>query len=178
MTDRPRADARRNHDLIVSVAAEAFAEHGTDASLREIARRAGLGIGTLYRHFPTRDALLEALLRQNFDRLRGLAETSTGAPREALVRWLGEVARGSTTYRGLSEQVMAALVDESSELHASCVAMRAAGAVLLDRAQRDGSVAADVTAVEVLSLAAGVAWVSERSPIEVDRLLSLALRGI
>ncbi|WP_309111514.1 helix-turn-helix domain-containing protein [Saccharothrix sp.] len=174
-----RADARRNHDLIVSVAAEAFAEHGVDTSLRDIARRAGVGIGTLYRHFPTREALVEALLRQRFDRLRARAEElADQPPAEALARWLTDVATGSATYRGLPESVLAALRDETSELHGSCVAMRAAGAELLARAQEEGLVAAGVTPEEVLALAAGLAWAGDRSGIAVERLLALALDGL
>ncbi len=177
--DRPRADARRNHDLIVSVAAEAFAEHGIDASLRDIARRAGIGIGTLYRHFPTREALLEALLRQRFDVLRDKAEALADTPpAEALPTWLTEFATRSTTYRGLPESVLDALRDESSDLHASCAAMRAAATRLLTRAQEADVVAGDVTAEELLILAAGVAWGSERSAIPVERLLDLALNGL
>src|SRR5688572_25840113 len=76
----PRADARRNRDLLLAEARKAFAEHGTDASLRDIARRAGVGIGTLYRHYPTRDALLEAVLRDGFDALRQAADELSTAP--------------------------------------------------------------------------------------------------
>src|SRR6184192_3929854 len=81
-----RADARRNYERLVAAAADAFAAHGTEASLEDIARRAGVGIGTLYRHFPTREALLEALLRSRFEEMqRRAAELSaSAAPGEAL----------------------------------------------------------------------------------------------
>ncbi|RKT53883.1 TetR/AcrR family transcriptional regulator [Saccharothrix australiensis] len=179
MPERPRADARRNHDLLVTVAAEAFAEQGADASLRDIARRAGVGIGTLYRHFPTREALLAALLDHRFALLRTSAEALLAAePAEALRHWLTELAHGSATYRGLPESVLAALRDEGSGLHASCAAMRAAAARLLARAQEAGAVAPTVTPEELLTLAVGAAWGSERSAIPVERLLSLAIDGL
>jgi AcrR family transcriptional regulator len=178
-----RADARRNYDLLLAVAREAFAEHGTDASLRDVARRAGVGIGTLYRHFPTREALLEALLRNGFDVLRQRAEALADAPSpdQALLTWLSELATGSTTYRGLPESVMVALRDEGSQLHTACAAMRSAGARLLERAQRSGTVRADVSVNELLALAAGVAWASEQStgqPDLVRRLLSMTMYGL
>ncbi|MET7396722.1 helix-turn-helix domain-containing protein [Dactylosporangium sp. NPDC005572] len=178
-----RADARRNYDLLLAEARAAFAEHGTDASLRDVARRAGVGIGTLYRHFPTREALLEALMRSNFDGLREHAESLLTADdtAAALQEWLGRLAAGSMAYRGLPESVLAALRDEQSQLHESCVAMREAGARLLHRAQAAGRIRAEVTADELLALVSGLAWASEqaRHPAEMlDRLLTTAMRGL
>ncbi|CCH29714.1 hypothetical protein BN6_23980 [Saccharothrix espanaensis DSM 44229] len=145
-------------------------------TLREIARRAG--IGTLYRHFPTREALLEALLRQRFELLRDQAEALAAAPpADALREWLTEFVTRSTTYRGLPESVPAALRDEGSDLHTACAAMRAAAGLLV-RAQAAGAVAADVTAKEVQILASGLAWGSERTTIPVDRLLDLTVHGL
>lgn len=179
--EQRRVDARRNYDQLLTVARQAFAEQGTDASLRDIARRAGVGIGTLYRHFPTREALLEALLSNAFDELRTRAEHLATAepPRAALLTWLGEVATGSTTYRGLPASVLAALHDETSPLHESCAAMRAAGAELLRQAQHAGEVREDVTMDELLALAAGIAWAGEQAPGQglTERLLSLASNG-
>jgi AcrR family transcriptional regulator len=182
MTDRLRADARRNYDLLLAAASSAFAEHGTDASLRDIARQAGVGIGTLYRHFATREALLEALLRDQFDNLREKAESllAERSPSAALLAWLHALAGSSATYRGVPESVMGALNDEESELHASCVAMRAAGGHLLARAQQAGEARQDVTANELLAVTAGVAWASQQSstqPAMVDRLLLIAMHG-
>ncbi|MFE7166695.1 TetR/AcrR family transcriptional regulator [Streptomyces sp. NPDC057616] len=178
-----RANARKNRELLLAAAREAVAEHGTDASLRDIARRAGVGIGTLYRHFPTREALLEALLDANFDALRTRAESlvSSPAPGEALLTWLAELAAGSATYQGLPESIMNALADEESGLHASCAEMRSAGGRLLERAQETGSVRPDVTVTEVISLVLGLAWAAERSVEPSDlvaRLLSTAMYGL
>jgi AcrR family transcriptional regulator len=182
MAEAVRADARRNYEILLSVAREAFAEHGTDASLREVARRAGVGIGTLYRHFPTREALLEAMFRSGFDDQRRRAEEllASASPREALLTWLSEFAVNSTVFRGLPESVMAALGDERSELHSSCQAMRAAAGRLLERAQRSGGARADVTVNDLLALTAGVAWASQHTSANegtVERLLSLAMNG-
>ncbi|MEU4804873.1 TetR/AcrR family transcriptional regulator [Actinosynnema sp. NPDC023587] len=102
------------------------------------------GIGTLYWHFPTREALLEALLRQRFDLLRAKAEALAGAPpAAALTEWLTEFVARSTTYRGLPESVSAALRDEGSELHTACAAMRGAATGLPHRAQECSSVPAE-----------------------------------
>ncbi|MEV0649019.1 helix-turn-helix domain-containing protein [Phytomonospora sp. NPDC050363] len=177
-----RSDARRNHQVLLDAAREAFAEHGTDASLRDVARRAGVGIGTLYRHFPAREALLEALLRDDFDRLAERAGELAGTdPLDALLTWLREVAVEQRTIRGLPESVMEALRDGASQLHASCQAMRDAGGVLLARAQEAGAVRADLTANELLALVAGLVWASEYAPdsgARLDRLLRVAMEGV
>lgn len=181
--EQPRAHARRNYELLLTQARAAFAEHGTEASLRDVARQAGVGIGTLYRHFPTREALLEALLRSNFDELREEADEllTAAEARDALLFWLTRLATGSTAYRGLPESVMTALRDEGSQLHSSCVAMREAGGRLLSRAQAAGEVRGDLTAGELLALAAGVAWTSEQSGGSAElirRLLSYTMEGL
>jgi AcrR family transcriptional regulator len=182
---RRRADARRNYEHLLSVAATCFAENGTAASLRDVARRADVGIGTLYRHFPTREALLEALLNQRFESLRRradeLAAAAAAPPAEALRTWLGEFAVGSAAYKGLPEEMMGALNDTGSRLHASCAAMRAAGARLLASAQEAGTVRTDITAGELFALAAGLAWAGEHtpdSPAFIDKLLSITIAGL
>ncbi|HWN31322.1 MAG TPA: TetR/AcrR family transcriptional regulator [Pseudonocardia sp.] len=185
MTVAPRADSQRNRELLLGAAREAFAVHGTEASLRDVARRAGVGIGTLYRHFPTREALVEALLDCNFDDLRERAERlltePSPEPHEALLTWLGELAAEARTYHGLPESILAALDDERSELHVSCAAMQAAGARLLRRAQDTGQVRADVSVYEVISLALGLAWAAQQPGGSSDlmcRLLSTAMVGL
>jgi AcrR family transcriptional regulator len=178
-----RADAQRNYERILAAARAAIAEEGTDASLRDVARRSGVGIGTLYRHFPTRDALIEALLRQSFNALRATGEDllATGQPEAALVAWLREFADSTTAYRGLPAAVMAALGDEGSELHAACQAMQTAGARLLARAQQAGVVRPEVTAMDLFAFAAAIGWASEQAPDQPDlanRLTSLMLTGM
>ena len=175
-----RADARRNYERLLQEAETAFRERGTDASLEDIARSAGVGIGTLYRHFPTRDALLEALLHDRFVALGDLSIRLLDAaePRAALITWLGEFARSSNRYEGLPASVVATLNNSASQLYASCHAMSDAGARLLARAQEAGQVRADLTAQELLLLVASLSWANEHTPNNIDRFLSLLVEGI
>jgi AcrR family transcriptional regulator len=182
MSEVTRTDARHNRAQLLAVAREAFAEHGTETSLRDVARRAGVGIGTLYRHFPNRQSLIEAVLGHGFDRLRehGITLADEPDPRAALLTWLRAFIEGSARYRGLPESVLGALRDEDSALHASCFGVRDAGRTLLTAAQRAGTVRSDLTIEELLSLATGVAWAGEQSPdtARTGRLLDIVISGI
>jgi AcrR family transcriptional regulator len=180
-----RADARRNHDRLLGEARAAFAAHGTDASLEEVARRAGVGIGTLYRHFPTRYALMGAVFQDAVDELleraQELAEAT--APCEALVGWLRAIITHASEYRGLARALMAESdTDSASSAMASCsIPMREAGAVLLARAQQSGAVRPDVPIRDLMQLTNAIALAAEQSPGDpelADRLLSLAVRGL
>ncbi|AXB44504.1 TetR/AcrR family transcriptional regulator [Amycolatopsis albispora] len=178
-----RADARRNYDRLLAEAATAFARDGVDASLEEIARAAGVGIGTLYRHFATRSALLEALLRDRFDRVAELGREliEHDRPGEALFRWLRELAAVSTTFRGLIEAVAVALRDETSELYESCHTMRGTGARLAERARAAGELREDVATEDMLLLVNAVAWASQHDPAgdaRVPELLELVFSGL
>ncbi|MFI0943074.1 TetR/AcrR family transcriptional regulator [Streptomyces sp. NPDC021020] len=176
-----RADARRNRDGLLTVAREVFAEQGTEASLRDVARRAGVGIGTLYRHFPTREALLEAVLRSGFEALRASADQLAAAepPGRALVLWLREFTTRSGAYRGLPASVMAALHDEGSELYGACAAMHQAAARLLGAAQEAGAVRRDVDPEDLFTAAAAVGWAAERTdPDRASRILALISAGL
>ncbi len=143
-----RADAQRNYQRLVTAASAAFAEHGADdASLEEIARRAGVGIGTLYRHFPNRQALLEAVYRDQVDvlsdRARQLSESEN--PGAALEEWLRALVSFGRTKRSLTSAMLATL-DKDSELLSTCsLIMRSAATTLLKRAQEAGVVRADAT---------------------------------
>lgn len=159
-----RADARKNYDQLMTVAYAVVKEQGAEASLRDVARQAGVGLGTLYRHFPTREALLEALLRTSFDELAVQATTleTSGSPREALLSWLRDCVAFATEYRGVTEMMVAAIEDPESALHTSCVAMRAAGTRLLVRAQDDGTARSDVDGTDLFALVAALAWLSDQ----------------
>src|SRR5947208_1557144 len=141
-TDRrrrsPRADARRNYQALLDAAAKAFADEGPQASMHGIARRAGVGIGTLYRHFPTREDLLEAVFLSRMDELRAQAEALADhpSPLDALARWLGCHVESGRGGRSLAASVLAAQLDEDDD--GGCAAMAAAGQVLLDRAVAAG----------------------------------------
>ncbi|TDV55088.1 TetR/AcrR family transcriptional regulator [Actinophytocola oryzae] len=178
-----RADARRNYERLLTAAHEVFAEQGTNASLEEIARRAGVGIGTLYRHFPTREELLVALLNEGFTALRKYAEALLGAPdpREALAEWLARFASGSGAYRGLSGSVLATSGQKDSPLYDSCHGMRTAGARLITHAQQAGVLRQDVDPMDVLALAGAVSWVAEQMPDDgglPGRLLGLVMDAL
>jgi AcrR family transcriptional regulator len=159
-----RADAKRNYENLLGVARVVVADQGADASLRDLARRAGVGLGTLYRHFPSREALLEALLRTSFDELAVQAaelETATSAA-DALVEWLRDCVAFSREYRGVTTLMMAAIEEPDSALHASCVAMRAAGTRLLTRAQDEGVARTDLDGTDLFALVSALAWLGDQ----------------
>jgi AcrR family transcriptional regulator len=169
-----RSDARKNFDHLLTVARTVVAEQGADASLRDVARRAGVGLGTLYRHFPTREALLEALLRTGFDELTARASElgTSNAPEVALMSWLHEVVAVAHTYRGVVALMLAAIADPNSALHASCVTMRAAGAGLLARAQAEGVARIDIDGEDLFALISALAWLRDQ-PSLAERAVHL-----
>jgi AcrR family transcriptional regulator len=176
-----RIDARRNRDSLVAVARTVFAEQGIDASLRDVARRAGVGIGTLYRHFPTREALLEAVVSDGFDLLRDLAAEmmSEPSPRQSLATWMWRFATNSSTCRGLSGSMLASLHDSDSDLHRSSEAMLLAASRLLNRAQEAGEARRDISATDVITMAAATGWVGQITDEEqARRVLMVLLDGL
>ena len=178
-----RADARRNVERLLAAAKETFLERGADAPLEEIARRAGVGIGTLYRHFPTREALLEALLRDSFEALRAEADRllTSPSPGDALATWLRAFASHATTYSGLVAALNASLRDGGSGLCMWCRTVNAAGGELLARAQAAGVVRPDVSADDLLILANAITWATEQAcanPEQADRLHALVMDSL
>lgn len=178
-----RADARRNRERLLVEARRAFAAHGTDTSLEEIARRAGVGIGTLYRHFPHREALLSSVFAdavgELLERARELLEAEH--PCAALVEWLRSLITHASEYQGLSGALMSASSGAGSELSRCSDPMRDAGSALLGRAQEAGVVRPDISIGDLLQLTNAIALAAEATPDEpelADRLLSLTLRGI
>ncbi|CAM3424428.1 TetR/AcrR family transcriptional regulator [Kibdelosporangium persicum] len=179
-----RADARRNYERLLEAAMAAFAEHGTEAPLDDIAKRAGVGSGTLYRHFPTRLDLVEAVFRLQMEQMLArttdlLDEPDAG---RALQVFLRRVVTHSNTYRGLASALMSALRSGGSALAQSCHTMvyDAAGQ-LLARAKAEGAVRADVDVLDLLKLVNGIALASEQDPDDPglpDRLLVLLTRGL
>ncbi len=177
-----RADARRNYDLLLAAAGAAFAEHGMEASLEDIARRAGVGIGTLYRHFPTRESLAEAVYRARIEALREEAESLLAAPspEEALAVWLRSLVKFGSTQRGLALFLKTALREDGSNLAWCKETMRAAGGALLLRAQQSGAIRPDLEVSDLLRLAHAISWAVE-PPTDgdrTDRYLSLMLDGL
>ena len=174
-----RADARRNYDKVIAAAREAFAEGGTSTSLEEIARRAEVGIGTLYRNFPNRQALLEAVY---LDEVEAMCQSAAGLgdlePWDALRTWL----RGFVAYMGtkvaLSHELLEYL-DRDAPLFQSCRAsLYAAGAPLLERAQEAGVVRPDVALADVIQMVGGISKIAAAEPGQLERILEVALDGL
>jgi AcrR family transcriptional regulator len=158
---KPRADAERNRTRLLETAKAAFAENGSDTNLDAIARAAGVGIGTLYRHFPTRDALIEAVYRNETTLLAEAATrlTQTHAPMEALREWMLLFVDYMETKQGISE-ALNSIVGGTSELYAiSTEQMREAIKMLLDRATTNGAVRVEMDPFDLLRAVAGVAYV-------------------
>jgi AcrR family transcriptional regulator len=177
---RMRADARRSRAKLLDAATAAFAEHGADAPLEDIARRAGVGIGTLYRHFPTRVDLQAAVYQSQVETVCAAADeyvTST-APDQALAGWLRAMTTYLTTKRGLSRALVDALGKDSQLISSCWGAMTEAAERLMTRAQRAGVLRDDIKPVDVLRLVHGVVIATEQSPQDTDRLLGLMLDGL
>lgn len=178
-----RADARRNRERLLAAAGAAFAERGADdVSLEEIARRAGVGIGTLYRHFPTRQALLEAVYRDQVDALgaRAAELIQADSPGASLAEWVAALVAFGKAKRGLTTALLEVL-DKDSELLSSCrTVLRDATDALLERAQRAGAARADVRGTDVIRLAHGVSMAADmgQDPGQADRMLALVLDGL
>ena len=173
-----RADARRNYDQLIAAAREAFTERDRSASLEDIARRAGVGIGTLYRHFPTRGDLIEAVYVEEVETLCRSADGLRDAePWDALVGWLRRFVAYVATKQALAEELFA--VDRDAEVFKSCrVAFYGAGEPLLKRAQDTGAVRRDVSIDEVLQMVGGLAKIQAADAAGIDRILSVALDGL
>jgi AcrR family transcriptional regulator len=177
---RLRADARRNRERLLVAARAQLTAEGPEAALDDIARAAGVGIGTLYRHFPTRDQLLEAVLQDAFDELEAEAGALLDSPDPgaALVDWLRANVRHAMSYKSLAATVMLCQLGEDSP---PCERARLAGDRLLQRAQASGEVRADVEIDDVLRLVNAVALAVEDSPDPEERgarLLDLVLDGM
>ena len=179
-----RADAQRNYQRLLSAASAAFADHGADdVSLEEIARRAGVGIGTLYRHFPTRQDLLEAVYRDQVEalRVRAVELLQSAAPDEALAIWLRALVDFGRTKRSLASALLATLDKESELLSSSGAIMRESATALLTRAQQAGMVRADASASDLLRLVHAISMAIERPPADdgqAGRLLGLVVDGL
>jgi AcrR family transcriptional regulator len=179
-----RADARRNYEQLVEQARLAFAEFGVDASLDEIARRAGVASGTLYRHFPTRLDLIETVLAEQIAEMVDLGRELLAAEDEfdGLSTWLRAALMHGLTYRGLSAAVMNSALDRGNDLVSTWHAeMFAVGAALLARARQSGVVVADADEADVLRMIGAIAWAAQDAPDSVaqaDRLLALLMNGL
>jgi AcrR family transcriptional regulator len=177
-----RADARRNRDALLAAGAEVFAERGPDASLEEISRRAGVGIGTLYRHFPDRDALTEAIYRNEVERLCDgvdnlLAEYSAD---EALAKWMRNFASYAATKRGMMVALKTSLGADSDLFTYSGRRIREALGALIAAAVSSGSIRRDIDTEALLTGMRGICMAGDSS-VDVERctmLINLLVDGL
>jgi AcrR family transcriptional regulator len=158
MARAQRCDARRNHDRLLEVASEVFAAKGVDASLEEIARAACVGIGTLYRHFPTRDALVEAVYRHNVELLCAGAEElrATLPPDEALAQWMQRFVAYVATKKGLATYLKSVVSADSDLFTSTHGRVRETVDGLVAAATEAGSIRPGVDGMQILMALSGV----------------------
>src|SRR6476620_772012 len=173
-----RADARANRDKLAAAARALFTEKGTSAPLEDVAERAGVGIGTLYRHFPTRQALLEAVYVDEVEAMaRAAAELEVLPPWDALSEWFHQYVGFAATKRALNEALME--TDPNSDVLLTCrTAITGAGTALVARAQRAGAVRSDTNFIDIVRMVGAIAMVPTEDPEQTKRLLELALDGL
>jgi AcrR family transcriptional regulator len=174
-----RADARRNYEKVLTAAREAFAEGGESTALEEIARRAGVGIGTLYRHFPNRQALLEALYVNEVEEVcRSADELESGDPWEALNSWFERLMGYFATKQALSGELLNYLGRDAALFQVCRTSLYDAGGPLLARAQDAGVVRQDVDFPEVMQMMMGIAKIPVGDPSQTAHILRIALDGL
>jgi AcrR family transcriptional regulator len=182
MVRKPRADAVRNRERVLEAAKAVFSAGGPDASLDAVAKRAGVGIGTLYRHFPTREALFEAVYRREVEQLGELAEQlkREASPVEALRRWLRSNVEFVATKKGMMA-ALALAVNSRSDLSAySFDRLTKAVGALLDRAVAAGEIRADVGPEDVLRALVGMCYLHDQPgwQASVLRLMDVFVDGL
>ena len=179
---RPRADARRNRERLLEAAKAAFAAAGPDVSLEEIARRAGVGIGTLYRHFPTRDAIVEAVYRREVQQLAGAARRllAEAPPGQALHQWMRLFVDYVATKKVIAS-ALGALVGGTTDLYAASGAqIMGAMAELVARAAAAGEIRADADPDDLLRALVGFTYGAAQPGWQASalRLIDLLMDGL
>jgi AcrR family transcriptional regulator len=179
---KPRADAVRNRERVLKAAKIVFSTGGAEASLEAVARRAGVGIGTLYRHFPTREALFEAVYRREVDQLSELAEQlkNDAAPVDALRRWLKSNVEFVATKKGMSAALAIAVKGDSEIAAYSFDRLTKAIGALLDRAVAAGEIRADISPEDLLRALVGMCYMHDQPGWQksVLRLLDVFVDGL
>jgi AcrR family transcriptional regulator len=179
---RPRADAQRNRERLVETAKTAFAEVGPEVTLDEIARRAGVGIGTLYRHFPTRDAIVEAVYRREVEQM-GLAASrllETLQPAEALHAWMRLFVDYIATKKVIAS-ALSTIVGGTTELFASSgTRISEAIKLLVDRAEAAGEIRAGVDPLDLLLALVGISYGRSGADWQASalRLIDILMDGL
>lgn len=180
---KPRTDALRNRDRLLEAARAVFSAGGPEASLEAVARKAGVGIGTLYRHFPTREALFEAVYRHEVKQLAGLAERLSkgrARPIEALRQWMRSIVRFVATKKGMSEALALAIAKDSDLVSSSSDQLTQAIGVLLERAIAAGEIRDDISAEDLLRAIVGMCYTHDRPGWQknVLRLVDVLIDGL
>jgi AcrR family transcriptional regulator len=179
ITRPKRADARRNYEKVLTAAREAFAEGGESTALEQIARRAGVGIGTLYRHFPSRQALLEALYVNEVDEVsRSAAELEGRDPWEAFDAWVERLMSYLATKQALTGELLNFLDRDAALFQVCRTSIYEAGGPLLKRAQEAGAVRSDVDFPEIMQMLMGIAKIPVSDPSQTEHILRIALDGL
>ncbi len=179
-----RADARRNHDALLVSAGEVFTERGVDVPLEDIARRAGVGIGTLYRHFPTRDALIEAVYRREVETLcvgvESLLAAHPGHPDAALEAWMGDFAGYVARKRGMAMALKAVLGADSTIFAESHEQLRTALDTLVGAAAQAGTIRSDIDTGDLMRAVGGICMATDTPGWRdrTGRLVSLLMDGL
>lgn len=179
-----RADARRNYDRIVEVAREVFREQGYDASLDEVAKRAGVGPGTLYRHFPKRENLVDAIMQSWVDRVNETTDKALafeGPDRELLLHWFEDYVGLISLHKGGPAKITSAMGDPNSPIITKCKVLSSANDRVIERLRADGALREGVDTLQVCRLVGGVATVADQGSLEpeaVRPMLAVVVDGL
>jgi AcrR family transcriptional regulator len=164
-----RADAQRNRERLIEAAREVFREQGYDASLDEVAKRAGVGAGTLYRHFPSRDVLMDAIMQSWVDRVNESTDkvlVHEGPPRELLLSWFETYVALISMHKGGPAKITSAMGDDKSPIVTKCQTLRAATQRVVDRLEDEKALREHIEAVQMCRLVGGVASVADNGNLD------------
>lgn len=177
-----RADSQRNYDLLLSTAAALFAEHGTEVSLEQIAKGAGVGIGTLYRHFPNRESIVGAAYRRELDQLCAYGEQllHTHEPDEALLLWMRRFIDYAATKKGMSSVLKTIAATDPDRVASNRALLRGTLEQLVGAAQVAGTVGTDVTSDDLFTGLGGLCMVSDTDgwQARASRMIDLLMAGM
>jgi AcrR family transcriptional regulator len=179
-----RADAQRNRERLIDAARDVFREQGYDASLDEVAKRAGVGAGTLYRHFPSRDVLMDAIMQSWVDRVNDSADkvlVREGEPRDLLLEWFETYVALISLHKGGPAKITSAMGDAASPIATKCQTLTAATSRIVERLEAEHALKEHIEAVQLNRLVGGVAAVADNSGLEpaaVRPLLEVIADGV
>jgi AcrR family transcriptional regulator len=164
-----RADAQRNYDRIVAAAREVFREQGYDASLDEVAKRAGVGPGTLYRHFPKRENLIDAMLQVWVEKVTETADKALafeGPDRDLLLSWFEQYVALISQHKGAPAKITSAMGDPDSPIMTKCQVLAGANDRVIGRLRDRGALRDGVDSIQVCRLVGGIATVADQSDLD------------